>query len=183
MGEGRIQVKEVIIVEGRDDTAAINSAVDALTIETHGFGISEKTWKELQKAYDTKGLIVFTDPDFSGREIRRRILEKFPNAKEAFLTKKDATKSGDIGIENAKPQDIIKAIEKTHYQKETGHQNFTEEDLTRYGLIGEDSSKELREKVGKHLGIGYSNGKTFLNKINRYGITRKELEDAIRNND
>ena len=34
-------IKEAIIVEGRDDTAAIRRAVSAMTIETHGFGMPE----------------------------------------------------------------------------------------------------------------------------------------------
>ena len=44
-------IKEIIVVEGRDDTLAIKRAVEADTIETHGFGISEETWKLLEKAY------------------------------------------------------------------------------------------------------------------------------------
>ena len=32
------KINEVIVVEGRDDTAAINRAVEAKTIETHGCG-------------------------------------------------------------------------------------------------------------------------------------------------
>ena len=47
-------INEVIVVEGRDDTAAINKAVEAVTIETHGYGISAATWKKLDNAYETK---------------------------------------------------------------------------------------------------------------------------------
>ena len=36
-------IHEVIIVEGRDDTAAVKRAIDGLTIETHGFGIRRET--------------------------------------------------------------------------------------------------------------------------------------------
>ena len=36
------KIREVIIVEGRDDTAAVLRAVDAQTIETHGFGMSDR---------------------------------------------------------------------------------------------------------------------------------------------
>ena len=62
-------VKEIIVVEGRDDTAAIKRAVDANTIETHGFGIRKETWDLIEKAYNEKGIIIFTDPDFAGNEI------------------------------------------------------------------------------------------------------------------
>ena len=131
------EIREIIIVEGRDDTNAINRAVRAVTIETHGFGISEETWKKIDHAYEEHGIIIFTDPDHAGKEIRRRLKERYPNAKEAFLSVKKAGKRkkardikraeniekagtknseskgfSDIGIENASPEDIREALSK-----------------------------------------------------------------------
>ena len=93
-------IKEVIVVEGRDDEQAVGRAVEASTIATHGFGIAKKTWELIEKAYQERGIIVFTDPDFAGEQIRKRITEKFPEAKQAYLTQEEAWKAGDIGIEN-----------------------------------------------------------------------------------
>ena len=42
------KIKEILVVEGRDDTAAIKKSVDAITIETHGYGITNKTWKLME---------------------------------------------------------------------------------------------------------------------------------------
>ena len=36
-----------------------------------------------------------------------------------------------------------------------------------------------KEKIGKYLGIGYSNSKQFLNRLNNFGITREELIKAL----
>ena len=47
------------------------------------------------------------------------------------------------------------------------------------GLVGGAEASERREKVGGKLGIGYSNGKQFLSKLNRYGITKEEFEGAL----
>ena len=105
-----IDIREVIVVEGRDDTAAVRRATDAVTIETHGYGIREETWDVLQKAYESKGLIIFTDPDRAGELIRARLTERFPKAKQAFLDQSEATRDGDIGIENAAPEDIERAL-------------------------------------------------------------------------
>ena len=68
-------IKEIIVVEGRDDTAAIRQSVDAVTIETHGYGIRQSTWELIDKAYETTGIIIFTDPDTAGEQIRRRLAE------------------------------------------------------------------------------------------------------------
>jgi ribonuclease M5 len=37
-------IKEIIVVEGRDDEAAIKRAIEAETIATHGFGIKAETF-------------------------------------------------------------------------------------------------------------------------------------------
>lgn len=173
-------LKEVIVVEGRDDTAAIKRALDADTIETHGFGIRCETWQLIEKAYSERGIIIFTDPDFSGNEIRRRLKEKFPDAKEAFLAREDATKKDDIGIENAEPEAIIEALSKAHATYREKRTEFTASDLIRDGLSGGAGSKEKREKLGKILGIGYGNVAALADKLNRYGITREEYDKALR---
>ena len=104
------KIREAIVVEGRDDTLAVSKAVDAIIIETHGFGLSDKTWKILDKAYRERGLIILTDPDHGGRSIRRKILNRFPGSKEAFVSTEKASKKGDVGIENAAPDDIWEAL-------------------------------------------------------------------------
>ena len=106
------KIKEVIVVEGRDDTLAVSKAVNAITVETHGFGLSSKMWEILDKAYRERGLIILTDPDYGGRSIRRKIINRFPESKEAFISKEKASKKGDVGIENAAPDDILEALKK-----------------------------------------------------------------------
>ena len=188
------QIAEVIVVEGRDDTAAIRRAVRAVTIETHGFGISKKTWEKINRAYEDHGIIVFTDPDHAGEEIRRKILESCPDAKQAFLSREKATEKSkgekkgalrpDIGIENASPEDIREALEKAHasIKAELGENNkeeFTSQDLDKAGLTGGDGAKIRREKLGDILGIGYANAKGLLYKLNSLGIEREKFEEAI----
>lgn len=169
-------IKEVIIVEGRDDVAAINRAVEATTIATHGFGIKKETFDLIEKAYLERGIIIFTDPDFAGEKIRKRLAEKFPNCKHAYLARKDADKAGDIGIENASPESILAALEKAKCTIHKMKKEFSGQDMMKYGLTGTPSASNLRAELGKILGIGYGNSKEFLNRLNQYGITREEFE-------
>lgn len=155
------KIKEAIVVEGRDDTIAIKQAVDAMTIETHGFGITKETWGLIEKAYHEMGIIIFTDPDFSGEEIRRKLSAKFPDAKHAYLQRQDAEKNGDIGIENAAPDAICEALEKVHCTIWEYKEEFTMEDMCAYGLTGIPAASQRRDKLGKALGIGYGNTKSF----------------------
>ncbi len=186
MNGDKIRIEEIIIVEGRDDTAAVKRAVKANTIETHGFGMSDEMWRQADTAYKNRGIIVFTDPDRAGENIRRKLKERYPGCKEAFLPQSKALKNGDLGIENADPESIAEALLKAKHGKSTSKNNaceakiFTAEDMESNGLSSGAGSRKKREKIGAVLGIGYGNTKAFLAKLNGYGITREEFYGAIR---
>ena len=179
-----LKIKETVIVEGRDDTINLKKAVDCFTIETHGFGIRRETWETIEKAYRERGIIIFTDPDHSGEEIRRKLTEAFPEAGQAYIARKDALKKGDIGVENAEPEVIIEALKKAQeHMKRPAVQpedsDITMRDLEKLGLSGGSGSRELRQLAGKALGIGYANSKGFLTKLKGFGIKKEELNEAI----
>ncbi|MCK8826718.1 ribonuclease M5 [Natroniella acetigena] len=172
-------IKEVIVVEGRDDLAAVKAAVDAEIIVTQGFSLSDEVMARIKLAQQRTGVIIFTDPDHAGNLIRKRIKAEVAGCKDAYLTQADAWQAGDIGIENAKPEVIKEALAKakvTHIEEE---EQFSKDDLVMTGLIGQPGAKELRTKVGKELGIGYANGKQFLQRLNSYQISREEFIVAV----
>jgi ribonuclease M5 len=175
-------IKEVIIVEGRDDIDAVQKAVNADIIATHGYGISRATLKQIENAYRTRGIIILTDPDHAGTKIRQRLTEMFPAALQAYISKSDALDKSetDIGVENARPETIAKAIEAAGRTLTEQHTEFTQKDMMYYGLAAGEGSKELRDALGRRLGIGYANSKGFLKRLNNYGINRDELEKALK---
>ena len=176
-------IDEIIVVEGRDDTAAVRRSVDAVTIETHGYGIRPSTWDVIDRAYESKGIIIFTDPDTAGEQIRKRLAERYPEAKHAFLDRGLAEKDGDIGIENASPESILTALEKARCSASASGEEesaFTSADMFRWGLAGTPGAAERRNAVADRLGIGMAGSKTFLRRLNHFGITRKEVEEALK---
>ena len=94
-------IKEVIVVEGRDDITAVKKAVDAEIIATSGFGIYAKIIERIREAQKRKGVIVLTDPDFAGEKIRSIISKRVKGVKHAYIAQEDGLKDGDIGVENA----------------------------------------------------------------------------------
>ncbi len=173
-------IKEVIVVEGRDDAAAVKRAVDAEIIITHGFGIKSETLRMIGFAQERKGVILFTDPDFAGEQIRKRISKIIKGCKHAFLPREEAIKNKDIGIENAKPEDIREALSKVRFEIEEKRNEFIKIDLIRSDLEGSQNASIRRDKLGKILGIGYGNSKQFLNRLNSYGVTRRGFEEALK---
>lgn len=172
-------IKEVIVVEGRDDITAVKAALDAEVISTNGFRFKRGLIDTLKKLQERRGIIILTDPDYAGEQIRRRLSQEIVGCKHAFLPQAKALKKDNIGVENAKKEDIIEAIKKARPQKEKRVDLFTEEDLISSGLSGGRGSREKRDRLGHQLGIGYGNSKQFLNRLNSFKISKKEFTSAL----
>ena len=183
----KIKPGRAIIVEGRDDVDAVSRAADALIIPTHGFGIRESTWEVMEKAYNEIGVIILTDPDHAGEAIRRRLTERFPDAVQCYMAREDAEKDDDIGIENARPEDIREALERALAMHESAagpgadrpeDREVTMRDLTDLGLAGTPGAAESRAAVSRELGIGYCNARLMLTRLRGFGIGYRQLSAA-----
>ncbi|AHD07654.1 ribonuclease M5 [Paenibacillus larvae] len=172
-------IKEIIVVEGKDDTTAIKRAVEAETIETGGSAINPATIKRIALAQQRRGVIIFTDPDHAGERIRKIISAKVQGCKHAFITKEDAENKGDIGVENATPEVIRKALQNVRTEYEGAVSQLTMEDLIRAGLINHPEAASRRLEVAKRLGIGYCNGKQFYKRCSIFQISKEEFEAAV----
>ena len=173
-------IKELIVVEGKNDAHAIRQALgDVDIIWTEGYGLSKKKLDYIAEMADHQGVIVITDPDTVGEQIRNRIRMRVPKAKHVYLTRKVATKQGDIGVENAAPQEIRRAFAHIQQEQETLVENFTIEDLFLVGLAGSMRASEYRLELGRKLGIGDTNAKQFLHRLNRFGLSRELFFQAI----
>ncbi len=86
------KIKEIIVVEGKDDLKRIKESFDCTVIETKGFALKPETIKLLKKALKYKGIIILTDSDKSGNIIRQKIIKYLGEnnkIKHAYLNTKD----------------------------------------------------------------------------------------------
>lgn len=173
-------IKEVIVVEGRDDVTAVKKAVDAEFIITSGFGINAKIIDRIKEAQKRKGVIVFTDPDFAGEKIRSIIAKRVKGVKHAYISQEDGFKDGDIGVENAKPEAILRALEGAKVTLEEKKETYTMDEMFHFKLTGAIDSKKRRIILGSELGIGYGNAAQMLSRLNNYGIDEEEFVKAIK---
>lgn len=179
-----MDIKEIIVVEGKDDTTAIKRAVNADTIETNGSAISEETLRNIQHAQDVRGVIVFTDPDYPGRRIRSIIEAHVPGVKHAFLPKKKTiAKNGKgLGIEHAKDEDIRYALSKVYTPNNLGQEptcTITLDDLIAAKLVSHADAKRRRERLGELLNIGSTNSKQLVKRLKMFQITEEQFGKAI----
>lgn len=175
-------IKQVIVVEGKSDIARVGLAVEADMIATGGLALKESTLKEIKNAYDKRGIIILTDPDGPGEKIRRFLSGLFPHALHAFVPKSEASTADDVGIEDASPESIRKALSHVRVLYQEDSREFSMKDLIQAGLAGEEEAAAKRAEVGARLGIGYGNAKQFLKRLNHFGITRAEWQQALEDN-
>lgn len=180
-------LREMIVVEGKEDTVAIRRALEADTIETGGSAINEAVLRRIELAQERRGVIVFTDPDAPGERIRKIVAGRVPDCKHAFLTKDEARGKDGIGVEHAKPEAIRRALEQARgpaaaEEREgelSGEPAIEWSDLLDAGLIVHAAAARRRERMGELLGIGYANGKQFHKRCVMFRITREEFAQAL----
>lgn len=168
----------IIVVEGIHDEMRVKAVYpNANVVITNGREISLDTINLIKKLSENNEIVIFTDPDSPGEKIRRIIMEAVPNAKNAFLRKKDAiSKNGKkVGIEHTTDECIIEALNNV-YSGNFNNQTISMKDLFELKLNGDKNSAILREKISSELNIGKPNAKTFLNRLNMLQINKEELK-------
>ena len=172
-----MRVKEVIVVEGKDDTAKLKQVLDVDTIETNGSAINQRTLDQIRHAQEKRGVIIFTDPDYPGQRIRQIISNEIPECKHAFLTKKEARGKDNkgLGIEHAKPEAIKEALAAVYQLEDSNKRLITRNDLLNLGLIGDVKARSRREVLTQRLRLGHANGKQLLKRLQMFQITPEQL--------
>ncbi len=165
------KIKEVIVVEGKTDTAIIKKLFDADTIETHGLAIDDKILDLIEQTQKSRGVIVLTDPDYPGMRIRNIIMDRVPEIKHAFVDKKDAIGEKKLGIAEAREEAIIEALKNVvTFKKET--QTLTWEEFISLDIIGD---KQRRLKVYDLFHLGYGNAKTLYKRLNMAHVSKEDI--------
>lgn len=170
-----MKINEVIIVEGKTDTQVLKSFLDVDTIETGGSGLNQKTLEYIKTTSMTRNIIVMTDPDFPGKQIRDKIAKVIPRCKHAFVNKKDAIKHHKVGIAEATQDAILEALENV-VTFSPDSESITWAEFIQLDIIGD---KKRREEIYDHFHLGYGNVKTLFKRLNLVGITAQQIQDFI----
>lgn len=171
-GEGRPRIREAIVVEGRYDKNALSQVVDALILETSGFGIfkDEERLALLRRLAAERGLLVLTDPDGAGFVIRNYLKGAVDPSlvKHAYIPdrpgkekrKKQPGKEGKLGVEGMPPEVLLEALRRGGATFLVGgnrsiekRRPVTKTDLYLAGLSGTPDAAENRKALLKQLDL------------------------------
>lgn len=175
------KIREVIVVEGKDDVSALRKAVDADILITTGLGLTDAKIEEIRVLAQRRGVIVFTDPDFPGGKIRHILKDKVPGCKHAYITREEGRcpKTGRLGVEYASPEAILRALRAARAEQQQYDIVYDLNDLVQWGLAGLPESAARRAALCDRLSIGHCNAKQLVKKLNSYQIPREEIEAML----
>lgn len=166
-----LKIKEAIVVEGRYDKNTLSQLVDGVIVETTGFGIyrNKDLLALLRRLGEKQGLIVLTDSDGAGFQIRSYLKSALPphQVKHAYIPdrpgkerrKRQPGKEGKLGVEGMSQQVLEQALRQAgatilgESPRHARSASLTKADLYSCGLAGGQGSRERRERLLKKLDL------------------------------
>ena len=154
-----------VIVEGKYDKIKLASVIDANVIPTGGFSLFRQKEKAtlLRRLCEKNGVIVLTDSDGGGRQIRAflsSILPKdkiyhlyIPQIKGKEKRKDKAGKAGLLGVEGMEADLLYELFLPFAGGAPSAKGGLTKADFYRLGLSGTDGSSENRRILCSSLGF------------------------------
>lgn len=191
-----VNIREIIVVEGRYDKNTLSQVVNAEILETHGFGIfrNKAQLSLLRRAAEKRGLVVFTDSDGAGLVIRNYLKSAIPpeHLKHAYIPdipgkekrKHAPGKEGKLGVEGMTPEIILNSLLRAGATVEgepsREPERITKQDMMDLGLSGGTGSSEKRRLLQKALGFPENLSANGLLQALNLLLTRQELADAVK---
>lgn len=158
----RISVKLPIIVEGRYDKSTLSGFVDGVILTTDGFSIfNNKEKQALIRRICADGVIILTDSDGGGKQIRSFLSGILPHSKLYNLyipkiegkerRKAHRSASGTLGVEGMSREVLARLLEPFTCDKslETTAAAITKTDFFCDGLSGTDNAAERRAALAR----------------------------------
>lgn len=171
-GRDKPRIREAVVVEGRYDKNTIAQVVDALILETSGFGIfkDEERLVLLRRLAAERGLLILTDSDGAGFVIRNYLKGAVPpsQVKHAFIPdcpgkekrKRRAGREGKLGVEGMSPEVLLRALRRAgatflegEGEVKRTQRSVTKADLYLAGLSGTPDAAEKRRSLLKRLDL------------------------------
>lgn len=191
-----IQLQQAVIVEGKYDKIKLSGLLDALILETDGFGIFKDREKQklIRRLASTHGIVVLTDSDSAGFVIRSFLSGIVPpeTITNVYIPdilgkeKRKATpsKEGKLGVEGMKTEVLLAAFQKAGIAvaENTSSQTqrpITKTDLYEDGLSGTPNSAEKRRRLLQTLDLPERLSTNALLKLMNTSMTYAEYKTAV----
>jgi len=173
------KISGIIVVEGKADENVLKAIFDCEIIKTNGYDVKPEDIMFLKKASEYENIVVLTDSDKAGEEIRSRLNKSIFNIENVKVNIDLCDKNGKHGVAECDFDEIYNVLKPFISKKDKKPNNITKANLINLGLIGDSNSKEKRDYLSKKLSLGTCNSKNILNRLLILRITLKEVKEAL----
>lgn len=189
-----IHISQAIIVEGKYDKIKLSSILDAVILVTNGFRIFKDTEKMALIRYyaETTGIIILTDSDTAGFQIRNYLKGAIHNGKIYHVyipdiygkerRKEKPSAEGKLGVEGIDKKRLLEAFAKAGVLTDEVPEKtdpITRYDLYALGLSGGADSKARRKALQKQLGLPDLLSAASLLEVLNTMMTKQELQHML----
>ena len=194
----RIKISLPIIVEGKYDKSTLLSIFDTTVVTLGGFGIfNSKEKQALIKKLAVGGIIVLTDSDGAGKQIRSFLNGIVPKDKIYNLyipkiegkerRKSSPSKEGYLGVEGMSREELVRILSPFILNnRDDGErlaktrENITKVDFYRDKLTGFDNSSLRRDELAKLFDLPSGMTPNALLDALNIIVTREEYDEAVK---
>ena len=188
-----IKVKEAVIVEGRYDKIKLSNILDAFIVETNGFQIYKDPERLafIRKLAEEQGIIILTDSDHSGFQIRNYISNGIPQdrIKHIYIPdifgkekrKAEPSKEGKLGVEGMDDALLISLFEKAGVEAKSAEnrERVTNYDLYAAGISGTPNAQAKKKELLKKLNLPeFLSTNSLLTYLNS-NYTKEEFQSIV----
>jgi len=153
----KIPLTQAILCEGKYDAIRLSALFDTLILPAHGFRIFKDAQFRafLSRIAARRGLIVATDSDSAGFQIRTYVKSFIPNEQLRHVVvpavpgkerrKDEASKAGILGVEGLSTEALVRAFDQVIVMQDTGgkkQEMVSRTDLYRDGFSGAPGCRE-----------------------------------------
>ncbi len=172
------------VVEGKADCDKVKRAGCQYVIKTNGFGMVSRETVFINQVLSNREVVLFFDPDGSGKKITDYIINHIDNSKRnnlhvAHILKSLAVGKGKVGVAEAKVSDIKECLkEYLKLEEKAIEEELDFNDLISLNLTG-NNSHDKRKKLEEKFKFHSTSLKDLLLRLNCLGLNKKEVEDVI----
>ena len=161
-----------IVVEGTGDSSYLSSFINTLFIETNGYDIKAEDLDFL--THLNKRIIILTDSDQAGEEIRSKLSLSIPNAINIRVNPNKCNKKGKHGVAECEKEEILEKLN-IYLSKDIKERKFRLKDL----MSITNNKDEIKNIISKKFHLGATNNKEMIKRINIKEISKKDIEKEV----
>lgn len=170
--------KGVIVVEGKSDINFLSVFLSGKFFSTNGCDINDKKLNFLKKLSKTNQIIVITDPDKKGNEIRNKINNKIEDAVNITLDKEFCKNKNKIGLAESSIKYVLDKIKEkvTLSNDETFSFDIS---LSNILQLNKKYNINVKDMISKTYDIEINTNKTLLKVLYLLDFNLYTLEKFI----